>query len=104
MHLPRENPYVGCGRTRNRSRLAYLDRSRSRPGMVTPAVVKAFRSIGWAWGGSWTGSTKDYMHFSVNGHSPGPPTSLATGDAAMSVGGFADDEVQRRKGADPHWV
>ena len=65
---PAENPYVGCGRTRNRSRLAYLDRSRIRPGMVTPAVVQAFRSIGWGWGGAWTGSTKDYMHFSVNGH------------------------------------
>jgi hypothetical protein len=65
---PNENPYVGCGRTRNRSRLPYLDRTRVRPGMVTPAVVQAFRSIGWGWGGAWTGSTKDYMHFSVNGH------------------------------------
>ena len=37
-------------------------------GMVTPAVVKAFRSIGWGWGGAWSGSTKDYMHFSVTGH------------------------------------
>ena len=35
--------------------------------MVTPTVVAAFRSIGWGWGGNWTG-TKDYMHFSVNGH------------------------------------
>jgi hypothetical protein len=30
--------------------------------------VKAFRSIGWGWGGSWAGNTKDYMHFSVTGH------------------------------------
>jgi len=37
-------------------------------GMVTAAVVRAFASIGWGWGGSWAGSTKDYMHFSVNGH------------------------------------
>jgi hypothetical protein len=29
-------------------------------------VVAAFRSIGWGWGGSWR-SSKDYMHFSVNG-------------------------------------
>jgi len=65
---PVENPYVGCSRTRQRSSLPYLDRSRLRPGMVTPAVVKAFRSIGWGWGGAWTGSTKDYMHFSANGH------------------------------------
>jgi hypothetical protein len=46
----------------------YLDRSKLRPGMVTPAVVRAFASIGWGWGGAWTGDTKDYMHFSVNGH------------------------------------
>jgi hypothetical protein len=30
--------------------------------------VRAFQSIGWGWGGSWTGSTKDYMHFSSTGH------------------------------------
>ena len=64
---PVENPYVGCSRTRQRSSLPYLDRSRLRPGMVTPAVVRAFRSIGWGWGGAWTGS-KDYMHFSATGH------------------------------------
>ncbi len=63
-----ENPYVGCGQTRERASLPYLDRSRLRPGMVTPAVVAAFRSIGWGWGGSWSGSTKDYMHFSATGH------------------------------------
>lgn len=65
---PVENPYVGCGRTRDRASRRYLDRSRLRKGMVTPAVVEAFRSIGWGWGGSWTGSTKDYMHFSATGH------------------------------------
>jgi hypothetical protein len=65
---PVENPYVGCGRTRDRSSRRYLDRSQHRPGMVTPAVVQAFRSIGWGWGGDWSGSTKDYMHFSATGH------------------------------------
>jgi hypothetical protein len=65
---PVENPYVGCGTTRDPASRRYLDRSRRRPGMVTPEVIEAFRSIGWGWGGSWTGSTKDYMHFSVNGH------------------------------------
>ena len=65
---PVENPYVGCGMTRDKTALSYLDRSRLRPGMVTPAVVDAFRSIGWGWGGAWTGSTKDYMHFSATGH------------------------------------
>ena len=65
---PVENPYIGCGMTRDKSALSYLDRSNVRRGMVTPAVVAAFRSIGWGWGGSWSGSTKDYMHFSANGH------------------------------------
>ncbi|TMK61163.1 MAG: M15 family metallopeptidase [Actinobacteria bacterium] len=64
---PIENPYTGCGRTRERRSIPYLDRSRLRKGMVTPAVVAAFRAIGWSWGGDWTG-TKDYMHFSANGH------------------------------------
>jgi len=65
---PIENPYVGCGHTRKRASLPYLNRSRLRPGMVTPAVVRAFASIGWGWGGAWSGPTKDYMHFSSSGH------------------------------------
>ena len=31
-------------------------------------AIGAFRSVGWGWGGSWTGDTKDYMHFSSTGH------------------------------------
>ena len=65
---PRENPYVGCGQSRDPTARRYRDRSRHRPGMVTPRAVAAFRSIGWGWGGSWTGNTKDYMHFSSSGH------------------------------------
>jgi hypothetical protein len=65
---PIENPYVGCGATRTRESRPYLNRKRLRPGMITPAVVNAFRAIGWGWGGSWAGNTKDYMHFSWNGH------------------------------------
>jgi hypothetical protein len=65
---PVENPYVGCGMTRRPESRPYLNRKRLRPGMVTPAVVEAFRSIGWGWGGAWPGNTKDYMHFSWNGH------------------------------------
>jgi D-alanyl-D-alanine carboxypeptidase len=65
---PIENPYTGCGRTRERASIPYLNRSKLRRGMVTPAVVRAFASIGWGWGGSWSGSTKDYMHFSSTGH------------------------------------
>jgi hypothetical protein len=65
---PVENPYVGCGMTRDPRSKRYLDRSSVRKGMVTPAVVRAFRSIGWGWGGDWSGATKDYMHFSTTGH------------------------------------
>jgi D-alanyl-D-alanine carboxypeptidase-like protein len=65
---PVENPYVGCGRVHDPSSAPYVDRSRRRKGMVTPAVVRAFRSIGWGWGGEWSGATKDYMHFSTTGH------------------------------------
>jgi D-alanyl-D-alanine carboxypeptidase len=65
---PRENPYVGCGMSRDPAARKYMDRSRLRRGMVTPDVVGAFASIGWGWGGAWSGDTKDYMHFSVNGH------------------------------------
>jgi hypothetical protein len=65
---PRENPYVGCGQSRDPATKPYFNRSRHRPGMVTARVVSAFRSIGWGWGGAWAGSTKDYMHFSSTGH------------------------------------
>ncbi len=65
---PIENPYTGCGRAHARASRPYMDRSRLRRGMVTPAVVRAFRSIGWGWGGAWAGSTKDYTHFSASGH------------------------------------
>lgn len=64
---PRENPYVGCGMVRDATRARYINRTRHYKGMVTPAVVRAFASIGWGWGGSWTGDTKDYMHFSTTG-------------------------------------
>jgi hypothetical protein len=65
---PVENPYVGCGQSRDPATQPYFDRSRHRRGMVTRRVVSAFRGIGWGWGGSWTGNTKDYMHFSSTGH------------------------------------
>jgi hypothetical protein len=65
---PVENPYVGCGMTRDKTALSYLNRSWHRRGMVRPSVVAAFSSVGWGWGGSWSGNTKDYMHFSATGH------------------------------------
>jgi hypothetical protein len=64
---PVENPYVGCGQSRDPATRPYFDRSRHRKGMVTRRVVDAFGSIGWGWGGAWPGNTKDYMHFSSNG-------------------------------------
>jgi hypothetical protein len=65
---PLENPYVGCGQSRDPATRPYFDRSRHRRGMVTERVIDAFRAVGWGWGGSWTGNTKDYMHFSSSGH------------------------------------
>lgn len=65
---PVENPYVGCGESRDPKAQKFRDRSVHRTGMVTPAVVRAFKSVGWGWGGSWAGNTKDYMHFSSTGH------------------------------------
>jgi hypothetical protein len=65
---PVENPYVGCGQSRDPAAQRYRDRSRHLRGMVTPQAIAAFASIGWGWGGSWTGNTKDYMHFSTTGH------------------------------------
>jgi hypothetical protein len=64
---PRENPYVGCGMSRDPTAQRYRDRSRHRKGMITRRAVQAFGSVGWEWGGAWSGATKDYMHFSVNG-------------------------------------
>jgi hypothetical protein len=65
---PRENPYVGCGQSRDPAARSYRDRSNRRPGMVGSRAVRAFAAVGWGWGGAWSGNTKDYMHFSANGH------------------------------------
>jgi hypothetical protein len=65
---PIENPYVSGGRTSHPASRPYLDRTPCRRGMACPGnvVVRAFRSIGWGWGGDWTG-IKDYQHFSASG-------------------------------------
>jgi len=65
---PRENPYVGCGQSNDPTARAYRIRGRMRPGMIGGRTVRAFASAGWGWGGSLSGNTKDYMHFSHNGH------------------------------------
>jgi hypothetical protein len=65
---PVENPYLESGRVHPRAGRAYLDRSRRRPGMAVPGgvLVRAFATVGWQWGGCWTGSP-DYQHFSSTG-------------------------------------
>jgi hypothetical protein len=65
---PIENPYVSGGRTSHRASVAYLDRSRRRPGMALEggALVRAFDAVGWGWGGRWS-SPQDYQHFSASG-------------------------------------
>lgn len=47
---------------------AYLDRSRTQPGIIHAGdlVVREFARIGWSWGGSWS-SLKDYQHFTATG-------------------------------------
>ena len=66
---PIENPYVSAGRVSHAASRAYLDRSRHRPGMAYDGgvLVRAFRAIGWGWGGDWAGAVKDFQHFSPSG-------------------------------------
>ena len=63
-----ENPYLEGGRVIPPAGTAYLARSRYRRGMavVGGVLVRAFASVGWQWGGRWTG-TPDYQHFSKTG-------------------------------------
>jgi hypothetical protein len=65
---PVENPYLEDGRVHPAGGRAYLDRGRARRGMALRGrpLVRAFREVGWAWGGRWTGSP-DYQHFSATG-------------------------------------
>src|SRR6185503_10608466 len=65
---PVENPYIEGGRVHPRAGRAYLDRSRYRPGMAVRGglLLEAFASVGWQWGGRWSGSP-DYQHFSATG-------------------------------------
>lgn len=66
---PVENPYVSGNHVSPAKGLKYADRSKHLRGMIhrEDVVVRAFASVGWGWGGSWAGSTKDYQHFSSNG-------------------------------------
>lgn len=66
---PIENPYVSGGTTSHSASRPYLDRARHVRGTAYEGgvLVEAFRSLGWGWGGSWSGSVRDYQHFSFNG-------------------------------------
>jgi photosystem II stability/assembly factor-like uncharacterized protein len=65
---PIENPWVDGEDVSPAAGWSFVDRSQNTPGLIHPGdvVVRAFASIGWKWGGDWTGS-KDYQHFSSNG-------------------------------------
>jgi hypothetical protein len=65
---PVQNPYVRGTTVEPPAGRAYLDRSAVRPGMVVAgdAVVRAFASVGWGWGGDFR-TLKDYQHFSRSG-------------------------------------
>ncbi|WP_433220715.1 M15 family metallopeptidase [Microtetraspora malaysiensis] len=66
---PRENPYVYAdGSNAHRNADAYVKRPLDKPGVINPGdrVVRAFESIGWGWGGYWSGA-KDLQHFSKSG-------------------------------------
>lgn len=66
---PLENPYVWSGGYSPPNAGAYVDRSDRRRGMIYHGdrVWRAFRAIGWEWGGDWGGGVSDYQHFSRNG-------------------------------------
>jgi poly-gamma-glutamate synthesis protein (capsule biosynthesis protein) len=65
---PFENPEIQDGQVDPSAAAPWADRSRVSPAMITEADAawRAFRAIGWTWGGDWR-SLKDYMHFSANG-------------------------------------
>ena len=65
---PLENPYISSRGVLPPAGRAFLERSLQRRGMIHAgdAVVRAFASVGWGWGGVWQGAV-DYQHFSANG-------------------------------------
>jgi hypothetical protein len=64
---PLLNPYItNSGAVLPPSGERFADRTLEEPGMIHAGdvVVRAFASIGWGWGGSWS-SVRDYQHFSA---------------------------------------
>jgi D-alanyl-D-alanine carboxypeptidase len=64
---PVENPYVSGSYVSPAKGATYADRPYKR-GVIHAGdkVVRAFASVGWGWGGYWSGA-QDYQHFSSNG-------------------------------------
>jgi hypothetical protein len=63
-----ENPYLEGGRVLPPAGRAYTNRTNARRGMAVAggALVRAFASVGWLWGGHWSASP-DWQHFSRTG-------------------------------------
>jgi poly-gamma-glutamate synthesis protein (capsule biosynthesis protein) len=65
---PVENPYVSGSHVSPEKGAKYADRCCHRAIVhAGDKVVRAFASVGWGWGGYWSGGTKDYQHFSTTG-------------------------------------
>jgi hypothetical protein len=64
---PVENPYLSGSLVLPPAGRQFTDRP-DAPGVIQPgdAVVTAFASHGWTWGGTWSGPI-DYQHFSASG-------------------------------------
>ncbi|THV10825.1 M15 family metallopeptidase [Nocardioides caeni] len=62
------NPYVKGDLVLPERASAYVDRTRTQPGIIhaDDLVVREFARIGWSWGGAWS-SLKDYQHFTATG-------------------------------------
>lgn len=65
---PRVNPWVKGAQVDPPEGAGFVDRSRPIVGGVfrDGVVVRAFRGIGWGWGGDWSDSV-DWQHFSATG-------------------------------------
>jgi len=66
--MPTGRESLGPGFQASVAPISRLDRLLHLPGMIHAgdAVVRAFASVGWGWGGAWSGD-KDYQHFSTSG-------------------------------------
>ncbi|HSK95436.1 MAG TPA: M15 family metallopeptidase [Euzebyales bacterium] len=65
---PRQNPYIKGALLLPADSRPWVARTPVRRGMISPTgpVTRAFKAIGWGWGGDYR-SLKDYQHFSASG-------------------------------------